>query len=39
MRQALLKLQRDGTYDALMMKWGLATKDAKPDFPINGGMR
>ncbi|MFK0378316.1 ABC transporter substrate-binding protein [Pandoraea sp. NPDC090278] len=39
MRQALLKLQRDGTYDALMKKWGLATKDAKPDFPINGGMR
>ncbi|VVE20314.1 ABC transporter substrate-binding protein [Pandoraea capi] len=38
-RQALLKLQKDGTYDLLLKKWGLTAKDAKPDFPINGGTR
>lgn len=35
-RQALLKLHKDGTYDSLLKKWGLNAKDAQPDFPING---
>lgn len=34
-RQALLKLQKDGTYDMLIKKWGLSPKDGKPLFPIN----
>ncbi|WP_176399187.1 ABC transporter substrate-binding protein [Pandoraea sp. PE-S2T-3] len=38
-QQALIKLQKDGVYDALMKKWGLDIKDAKPLFPINGGER
>ncbi|SOE69790.1 amino acid ABC transporter substrate-binding protein, PAAT family [Burkholderia sp. OK233] len=35
-QQALVKLQKDGVYDALLKKWGLSPKDAKPLFPING---
>lgn len=38
-QQALLKLRKEGVYDLLLKKWGLSAKDAKPDFPINGGMR
>ncbi|WP_036025654.1 ABC transporter substrate-binding protein [Paraburkholderia dilworthii] len=36
MQKALLKLQKDGVYDALLKKWALSPKDAKPQFPING---
>ncbi|MGV7241076.1 ABC transporter substrate-binding protein [Caballeronia sp. M23-90] len=36
-QQALLKLQKDGVYDALLKKWGLSSRDGKPLFPINGG--
>jgi polar amino acid transport system substrate-binding protein len=35
-QQALLKLRKDGVYDMLLKKWGLAPKDGKPLFPING---
>jgi len=35
-QKALQKLQKDGVYDALLKKWGLSPKDAKPSFPING---
>jgi polar amino acid transport system substrate-binding protein len=35
-QQAMLKLEKDGVYGALIKKWGLSTKDAKPLFPING---
>lgn len=36
MQKALLKLQKDGFYDALLKKWAMSPKDAKPQFPING---
>lgn len=36
MQQALLKLQKDGTYEKLLNKWGLQAKDGLPTFPING---
>lgn len=35
-QKALQKLQKTGVYDALLKKWGLSPKDAKPSFPING---
>lgn len=38
-QKALLKLQKDGVYDALIRKWGLSAKDGKPLFPINGAQR
>ncbi|REG52105.1 amino acid ABC transporter substrate-binding protein (PAAT family) [Paraburkholderia sp. BL6669N2] len=38
-QQALLKLQQDGTYDKLLKKWGLPTKDGRPTFPINDPMK
>lgn len=36
MQKALLKLQKVGLYEALLTKWALSPKDAKPQFPING---
>ncbi|MGH8417683.1 MAG: ABC transporter substrate-binding protein [Pseudomonas sp.] len=35
-QQALLKLHKDGAYDALLKKWGLNPSDAQREFPING---
>jgi len=35
-QKALLKLQKVGLYEALLTKWALSPKDAKPQFPING---
>jgi polar amino acid transport system substrate-binding protein len=35
-QKALLKLERTGVYGALLKKWGISPKDAKPLFPING---
>ncbi|WP_260853980.1 ABC transporter substrate-binding protein [Paraburkholderia sp. BCC1886] len=34
-QKALLKLKQSGVYDGLIRKWGLAAKDARPDFPID----
>jgi polar amino acid transport system substrate-binding protein len=34
---AFLDLQKDGTYESLVSKWGLPKQDSLPSFPINGG--